>query len=317
VLEVLGGELVVGAHHVDQRAQRAAQPGRERRFGVKDRPAGRRVLSGVARVELLDQFFLGAEVVVGVAGGHPGFMRNGPHRGCLIAGLAEQAQRRLDDRGPGLLRLAAVILNTFNTLCLGTRRSSARPDDDEGVSGQRLARENPARRFLDLYDRALPQVYGYLLARCEQRAVAEDLTAETFLAAVDAVRGVRGGPPAPLSTGWLMGVARHKLCDHWRRQAREERTLRAVAAEPEPGPGGVPVSLVLTVADVDDVVAAAVEAGARLDRQPYEGYGHRNATVTDPYGHRWLLQAPLPGAAAEPAREAEPAAAPLRQGDIS
>src|SRR5262249_20955367 len=126
----------------------------------------------------------------------------------------------------------------------GARRSSARPGDDKGVSGQRVAREDPAGGFLDLYDRALPQVYGYLLARCGQRAVAEDLTAETFLAAVDAVRGVRGGAAAPLSAAWLIGVARHKLCDHWRRQAREERTLRAVAAEPEPGPadpwGGTP-----------------------------------------------------------------------------
>src|SRR5437763_4938242 len=117
------------------------------------------------------------------------------------------------------------------------RRSSGRPDDDKGVSGQRLAREDPAGPFLDLYDRALPQVYGYLLSRCGQRTVAEDLTAETFLAAVDAVRGVRGGPaPVPMSTGWLIGVARHKLSDHWRRQAREERTLRAVTAEPGPGP---------------------------------------------------------------------------------
>jgi predicted enzyme related to lactoylglutathione lyase len=79
-----------------------------------------------------------------------------------------------------------------------------------------------------------------------------------------------------------------------------------------PDPGGVPVSLVLEVADVDAVIAAAAEAGARLDRRPYEAYGHRNATVTDPYGHRWLLQAPLPGATAEPA-----GAAPLTQGDIS
>ena len=69
------------------------------------------------------------------------------------------------------------------------RRSSGRADDDKGVSGQRLAREDPGGPFLDLYDRALPQVYGYLLSRCGQRAVAEDLTAETFLAAVDAVRG--------------------------------------------------------------------------------------------------------------------------------
>src|SRR5262249_22988081 len=91
-----------------------------------------------------------------------------------------------------------------------------------------------------------------------------------------------------------------------------------------PDPAGVPVSLVLAVADVDEVVAAAVEAGARLDRPPYEAHGHRNATVTDPYGHRGLLQAPAPGAAAEPggARAATPrpggsGAAPLRQGDIS
>ena len=42
--------------------------------------------------------------------------------------------------------------------------------------------------LLALYDEALPQVYGYLLSRCGQKALAEDLTAETFLAAVDTVR---------------------------------------------------------------------------------------------------------------------------------
>jgi RNA polymerase sigma-70 factor, ECF subfamily len=106
------------------------------------------------------------------------------------------------------------------------------------VSGQRLVRDDPRARLLDLYDRALPQVYGYLLSRCGQRALAEDLTAETFLAAVDAVRAgpaAPATPAAPMTTGWLIGVARHKLSDHWRRQAREERTLRAVAAEPDPG----------------------------------------------------------------------------------
>ncbi len=100
------------------------------------------------------------------------------------------------------------------------------------MSGQRLAWADRPARLLDLYDRALPQVYGYLLSRCGQWALAEDLTAETFLAAVDAVRSA---VPPPLTTGWLIGVARHKLSDHWRRQAREERTLRAVAAEPDTG----------------------------------------------------------------------------------
>lgn len=49
---------------------------------------------------------------------------------------------------------------------------------------------------------------------------------ETFLAAVDAVRAPGA---APVSVAWLVGVARHKLVDHWRRQAREERALTALA----------------------------------------------------------------------------------------
>jgi RNA polymerase sigma-70 factor (ECF subfamily) len=82
---------------------------------------------------------------------------------------------------------------------------------------------DPGMQLLGLYDAALPQVYGYLLPRCGNTALAEDLTAESFLAAVAAVRK----PDAPaLSIPWLIGVARHKLVDHWRRQEREERNLQ-------------------------------------------------------------------------------------------
>ncbi|MFL6124305.1 RNA polymerase sigma factor [Actinophytocola sp.] len=89
---------------------------------------------------------------------------------------------------------------------------------------------DPALGLLELYDEALPHVYGYLLARCRDATLAEDLTAETFLAAVTAAR--RPAPPPP-SVGWLIGVARHKLADHWRRQAREERGLRLLDADAE------------------------------------------------------------------------------------
>ena len=92
-------------------------------------------------------------------------------------------------------------------------------------------RPDPALGLLELYDDALPHVYGYLLARCGDVGLAEDLTAESFLAAVQAVR--KPGAPGP-SIGWLIGVARHKLADHWRQVAREQRALRRLDGEPAP-----------------------------------------------------------------------------------
>ncbi len=89
---------------------------------------------------------------------------------------------------------------------------------------------DPGTALLEVYDTALSQVHGYLLRRCGGTALAEDLTAETFLAAVDAVRSEH---PPVVSTAWLVGVARHKLVDHWRRVAREERGLRRVV-DPSP-----------------------------------------------------------------------------------
>ena len=91
-----------------------------------------------------------------------------------------------------------------------------------GSPGSRAVGPPPDPGLLSLYDRALPEVYGYLLARCGQRAVAEDLTAETFLAAVRAEADGGG----PTTVAWLIGTARHKLVDHWRRREREERSLR-------------------------------------------------------------------------------------------
>ena len=88
---------------------------------------------------------------------------------------------------------------------------------------------DPALGLLELYDDALPHVYGYLLARCGDVGLAEDLTADAFLAAVHAVR--KPGAPEP-SVPWLIGVARHKLADHWRRVEREERGLRLLDHAP-------------------------------------------------------------------------------------
>jgi RNA polymerase sigma-70 factor, ECF subfamily len=78
-----------------------------------------------------------------------------------------------------------------------------------------------------IYREALPRVYGYLLPRCGSAALAEDLTSETFLAAV---RASRQGSLPELNVAWLIGVARHKLVDYWRHFEREQRSV--AAAEP-------------------------------------------------------------------------------------
>lgn len=128
-----------------------------------------------------------------------------------------------------------------------------------------------AEAVLALYDRAVAEVHGYLLSRCRHSQVAEDLTAETFLAAVTAVR--RGTVPE-LSVAWLVAVARNKLVDHWRREEREERKLRLVHDE-----GG----------DLTDDWDARVEAS--VAHEVLQGLGaHHRAALT----LRYLDGLPVP-----------------------
>ena len=81
--------------------------------------------------------------------------------------------------------------------------------------------------LLDLYDEALPAVYGYLRRRVANDSIAQDLTSETFLSAVSSIQSA---VTSSVSTGWLIGIARHKLLELFRRVAREERNLHAVAS---------------------------------------------------------------------------------------
>lgn len=97
------------------------------------------------------------------------------------------------------------------------------------MSAEAEHQSDARRALLALYDEALPAVYGYFVRRCGDRATAEDLTSETFLAAMDAAR--KSDPP-PISTPWLLGVARHKLADHYRRG--QHRRAVPVADPPEP-----------------------------------------------------------------------------------
>lgn len=87
------------------------------------------------------------------------------------------------------------------------------------------------RSFAQLYDEAMPQVYRYLLrGAAGSQALAEDLTQETFTAAV---REIDRGNGEVVSVAWLITVARHRLVDHYRRAEREERKLQLVATSTE------------------------------------------------------------------------------------
>jgi predicted enzyme related to lactoylglutathione lyase len=63
-----------------------------------------------------------------------------------------------------------------------------------------------------------------------------------------------------------------------------------------PAPQAVSVSLMLHVADTDATLQRARDRGAAVQREPYENYGARNATIIDPFGHRWMLSGPVTGA---------------------
>ncbi|MGB9346297.1 MAG: sigma-70 family RNA polymerase sigma factor [Ilumatobacteraceae bacterium] len=141
--------------------------------------------------------------------------------------------------------------------------------------------------LLEIYDRAVGEVFAYLRARCGGRAVAEDLTADTFLAAVGQIR--RGGVEE-VTIAWLIGIARHKLVDEWRRDARRPRPERLdddSAAEHLAGPG-------------DDVWDAIIDQHLVGDVMAELGPHHRSALAL-----RYFDGLPVPEVAAHLGRTVE------------
>jgi RNA polymerase sigma-70 factor (ECF subfamily) len=70
----------------------------------------------------------------------------------------------------------------------------------------------------DWVDRYGDYLFRYALLRLRDRAAAEDLVQETFLAALKNRESFSGGSS---ETTWLVGILKHKIADHFRRQARE------------------------------------------------------------------------------------------------
>jgi RNA polymerase sigma-70 factor (ECF subfamily) len=88
------------------------------------------------------------------------------------------------------------------------------------ADGSMIAPAGSQDGFVEVYKRTVTDVYSYLASRVGDRAVAEDLTQDVFIAGA---RRVAESDTVDLA--WLIAVARHKVIDHWRARTREERHL--------------------------------------------------------------------------------------------
>jgi RNA polymerase sigma-70 factor (ECF subfamily) len=88
--------------------------------------------------------------------------------------------------------------------------------------------------FAELYRRYVRPIYSFHLARAGSAVDAEDLTSQTFLAAIENIDRYAGQGTV---CGWLFGIARYKAADHYRRKRTAFPLERAeVIADPDPSP---------------------------------------------------------------------------------
>jgi RNA polymerase sigma-70 factor (ECF subfamily) len=79
--------------------------------------------------------------------------------------------------------------------------------------------------FAQLYRRYVDRVYRYLLIKVGNVEDAQDLTAQTFLAAMENIRQYQR---QSAFGGWLIGIAQNKANDHFRR-LKEDISLDQIA----------------------------------------------------------------------------------------
>lgn len=95
----------------------------------------------------------------------------------------------------------------------------------------------PEQSFAQMFDAHVDEVYRYIHRRCRDHAVAEDVTQDTFMAAIRNTRD-----PSTITIGWLITVARNRLFDVLRRQTKHEDKLRLLAAEERPSTDGIDIA---------------------------------------------------------------------------
>jgi len=110
-----------------------------------------------------------------------------------------------------------------------------------GAPEQMLADELDGTRrhalLQSVFDRWSDDVYGFTIARCGSRPVAEDVTSEVFVAAA---RAIGGSDPAQVTRSWLLTTARRRLIDQWRRQSTQRNIAERLLSLPVFGAAASP-----------------------------------------------------------------------------
>jgi len=91
--------------------------------------------------------------------------------------------------------------------------------------------------FALLYERHAMSVYRYCFNQTRDEDVANDLTAQVFIRAIDRLHQYRPKPGATFRS-WIFAIARNIVVDHWRRELRSQPLDRVMdgLATREPGP---------------------------------------------------------------------------------
>src|SRR6266700_843569 len=81
--------------------------------------------------------------------------------------------------------------------------------------------------FTEFYRAHVDEVTRFVARRVTDPQLAADLTADVFLAAIEAAARYRGSAGGPRT--WLYGIARNVIAGEFRRSAREHHAMSMVA----------------------------------------------------------------------------------------
>ncbi|MDF1499067.1 MAG: sigma-70 family RNA polymerase sigma factor [Anaerolineales bacterium] len=110
------------------------------------------------------------------------------------------------------------------TLRAQTSRRQAKAPLTHKASTLKDLRALDPQVLTEIHEAYFPAIFRYARYRLRNETLAEDIASETFLRLVEAVDSNRG--PSNSIRGWLFGTASNLINDYFRRQYREEESLR-------------------------------------------------------------------------------------------